>query len=89
MSILLLEVINGFKVAIKIVPNVIPRVARVVYIFVRPNVGQKHLASVSSHVGESVKNMSMRYVSVMDSGNGFKPYVKSCTGISDGGNLRA
>lgn len=39
MSILLLEFIDGFEVAIKVVPDIIPGVAGVVYIFVRPNVG--------------------------------------------------
>lgn len=59
MSVLLLEFIDGFEVAMKIVPDVIPRVARVVDILVRPNVGQKYLAGISSHVGKSVKDMSM------------------------------
>lgn len=59
MSVLLLEFMDGFEVAIKVVPDVIPGVARVVDILVRPNVGQEYLAGVSSHVGKSVKDMSM------------------------------
>lgn len=56
--VLLLESVDGFEVAIKVVSGFVPGIAGVVYIFVRPNIRQEHLAGVSSHVGESVKDMS-------------------------------
>lgn len=58
MSILLLEFKDGFEVAIEVVPAFIPGVAGIVDIFVRPDVGQEHLAGVSSHIGESVQDVS-------------------------------
>lgn len=58
MSVLLLEFIDGFEIAIKVVPDIIPGVTGVVDIFVRPNIRQDHLAVFGSHVGERIKDMS-------------------------------
>ena len=58
MSVLLLEFIDCFEVAIEIVAGFIPGIAGVVYVFVRPSVGQEHFATVSSDIGKGVKNMS-------------------------------
>ena len=55
-SMLLLEHVDGFGVAEE--AFVIPRVARVMDLFVCPFIGEKDLSGIGTNVGESIKDVS-------------------------------
>ena len=52
---MLLEQINLFQAAVQIIALVIPRVARVVDVFVRPRVKHADVSCVLLHFGEGVE----------------------------------
>jgi len=56
MPMLLLKHVDGFEIAEEAL--VIPRVARVMDLFVGPFIGEEDFSGISSDVGERIKNMS-------------------------------
>ena len=58
MTVLLLELVYGFKVAIKIVAYVIPRIAWIMDVLVCPDVREDDLACILSNIGKGIKYMS-------------------------------
>lgn len=62
-TILLLEVIEGFEIAIQIFALVIPRITRVMYILVRPNVRKDDLAGIRFQVCKCIEDVTFCTVS--------------------------
>ena len=89
MAVLLLQVVDGLEVAIQVLAIVVPGVARIVDVLVRPSIREKHFPSVSLQVCECVENVSACALATIEH-NVTKScaHVRSFTGISDGGNLR-
>ena len=58
-TILLLEIIYGFEIAVEIFALVIPRVTGVVYILVGPNVRENNLAGICLHVCKCIEDVSL------------------------------
>jgi len=56
-AVFLLEVINGFKVSVKIVALVIPRVARVMNVLVGPYIGKDDLPGFG-YIRECIEDVS-------------------------------
>lgn len=58
MPIIFLEFIQCFEIAVEIVANVIPGVARIVYLLVRPGVGEEYFTSISPDICERVEDVA-------------------------------
>jgi len=56
MPMLLLEHVDGFEIAKEAL--LIPRVARVMNLFIGPFIGEEDFSGISSDVGERIKNVS-------------------------------
>lgn len=54
LTVLLLEVINGLEVAVEVVTDVIPGIAGVMDVLVRPQIGEVNFSSVRFNVGKCV-----------------------------------
>ena len=55
MAIFLFDVVYSFEVSVQVVPNIIPRVTRVVDIFISPWVGEVDLTRVGPNICECVQ----------------------------------
>lgn len=64
MSILLFQFIDGLEISVEVVPDIIPRIARVVNIFVRPCIRENNFARVRSQIGECIENVTRWIVSL-------------------------
>lgn len=57
MSVFFLQLVKCFEVAVEVLAGLIPGVARIVDVRVRPRVGDVDNTRVRSHIRESVQNM--------------------------------
>lgn len=64
MSILLFQFIDGLEISVEVVPDIIPRIARVVNIFVRPCIRENNFARVRSQISECIENVARWIVSL-------------------------
>lgn len=85
MSMFLLEQIDCFHIAIQVLARVIPRVAGVVDILIRPQVREEDFPRVGFDICEGVKKVTTRVSSVQEAAGSKHTNVTSSTGIRPGG----
>jgi len=63
-SVFLFQFVDGFEIPVKVVSDIIPRIASVVDILVRPCVREDNFARVRSQVGKCIKDVAEWNVSL-------------------------